>query len=408
MHDVHRLRRALWTALSLPIAAGCTSTDPVPKPQVEPSKAGPTPPPDDAKDNVEAVERVPDSRPWACEVAHWCEARAEAIALGSPNVALTNGCPATVELPEGTTSIGAGTTVGATSVTATLVHTLPPDVVIEGGKPDCCYSWTYECRGGRPLVIGEELVVARIDAAFESWSESAVGVRLPAGRDQRDQLARAWLCDALFEHASIASFARSTLELMAVGAPASLLAETHRAALDEVRHAALCFDLAAAYGAPATAPGPLPCAGPRASSRSSVARTTFVEGCVGETVAALVAKRAASACTDPVVTAVLETIADDEARHAALAWKVVQWLLRDDDGTIAAELKTVWEAVVVGGNEITDGDGRVALAEYGRLGARATRVAAQQAHVQIVGPMLDALIQQSSRARESCAGSVWA
>ena len=41
-------------------------------------------------------------------------------------------------------------------------------------------------------------------------------------------------CGLLRQHASIASFARVTLQLMALGAPASLLAETQRAAMDEV------------------------------------------------------------------------------------------------------------------------------------------------------------------------------
>ena len=50
-------------------------------------------------------------------------------------------------------------------------------------------------------------------------------------------LASAWLADALLEHASIASFAQTTLKLLALGAPSDLIADSQRAALDEVEHA---------------------------------------------------------------------------------------------------------------------------------------------------------------------------
>ena len=55
--------------------------------------------------------------------------------------------------------------------------------------------------------------------------------------------ARKWLAAALAEHASVASFSKFALELLAVGAPASLLQRAHQAALDEIRHAQLSFDV---------------------------------------------------------------------------------------------------------------------------------------------------------------------
>jgi hypothetical protein len=74
-----------------------------------------------------------------------------------------------------------------------------------------------------------------------NWGSRAVpgfasGPRLEGlTSDQRARLAAQWATDGAAEHASIASFARVTLQLMALGAPAGLLADTQRGAADEVR-----------------------------------------------------------------------------------------------------------------------------------------------------------------------------
>jgi hypothetical protein len=47
-----------------------------------------------------------------------------------------------------------------------------------------------------------------------------------------------------------------------------------------------------------------------------IAASTFLEGCVGETVAALSARAQRDAATDPEARRALSTIADDVARHA--------------------------------------------------------------------------------------------
>ena len=52
-----------------------------------------------------------------------------------------------------------------------------------------------------------------------------------------------------------------------------------------------------------------------------------VEGCVRETVGAAVAAVQAARATDPRVRAVMTQIARDEARHAALSWRVHAWAL---------------------------------------------------------------------------------
>ena len=49
------------------------------------------------------------------------------------------------------------------------------------------------------------------------------------------------------EHASVASFARHTLQLMAMGAPPTLLMGSQKAAMDEIRHAKMCYGIAQTF-----------------------------------------------------------------------------------------------------------------------------------------------------------------
>lgn len=142
----------------------------------------------------------------------------------------------------------------------------------------------------------------------------------------RAALAEGWAQLGLLEHASVAAFARFTLQLLGLGAPHALVLESNQAIFDETRHAELCFGLAAAFGSTTAGPGKLDSQGALArTSLHDVVLDTFLEGCIGETVAALEATEALSAATVPAVRQVLLKIAEDEARHAALAWRFVAW-----------------------------------------------------------------------------------
>ena len=56
-----------------------------------------------------------------------------------------------------------------------------------------------------------------------------------------------------------------------------------------------------------------------------IAIENVVEGCVRETFGALVASYQAEMATDNVIKAAMMRIAQDETRHAALAWKLAGW-----------------------------------------------------------------------------------
>lgn len=154
-----------------------------------------------------------------------------------------------------------------------------------------------------------------------------------------------WRRAAAGEHASIASFARAALELMAVGAPLDLVSRTHVAAVDEVRHTERSLAIATRIDGENPEPGALPALPPRPGDRGDVARRTLLEAAVPETLAAADARAAADRCVVDDVRAILSGIADDEARHAQLAWDIVAWANDgaggaiddiDDDDLVAA------------------------------------------------------------------------
>jgi len=188
------------------------------------------------------------------------------------------------------------------------------------------------CMIGRPFVVEGAARVAPI-ASSRSWSDDGVARALALGAtalpsSERDAVAKRMLEQARLEHASVASFARASLELIALGAPPDLLRDTARAMQDEIEHARLCFAIARAHGAGDAGPGPLDLAGalPNGVDPARIAYAVAYEGCVGETLGAAEAAEESREAADPVLREVLARIAEDEQRHAALAWRTLAWL----------------------------------------------------------------------------------
>jgi hypothetical protein len=201
------------------------------------------------------------------------------------------------------------------------------------GEGQCCYQVrdVLCTSGGRPFIVDRIACVApALTGASSDWCSGSLAPDTASLSPlARAALARAWTADALAEHASIASFARASLALLAAGAPAELLAATHAAAVDEVRHARACFALASAYAGELASPGRFPVDGELRVSAGLVdlALATLDEGCIGETIAAVLAAERAARATDPVVRRALAAIAADEARHAELAWRTLAWVI---------------------------------------------------------------------------------
>lgn len=187
---------------------------------------------------------------------------------------------------------------------------------------------------GRPLLVDGRAHVAPLRSSA-GWLDGSGDERKPTTLDerQRHHWARLLTVAAQDEHASIPSFARALCLLVSLGAPANLVAKTQHAIGDEIRHARLCATWAERLGAAASEPGPLPEAiAPFAGSQPGVALLddVFWGGCVGETLAAHRMQARASTAPLAELGEVMAAIADDEARHAALAFETVRWLIDRD------------------------------------------------------------------------------
>ncbi len=227
-----------------------------------------------------------------------------------------------------------------------------------GESQDCTYdgqSATWSCKGmtciiGRPLLVdGAARTAAGVTR--HDWHDPldlspprdiSTHTMTPIDGSPRDisniadpaldpatarALATHWQEIAALEHASVASFARFTLELMALAAPPDLLAAAQRAALDEVEHARLAYALASRFAGQPIGPGPLRTADlglerPLAAFVAALVQ----EGCVGETLGAAEAELLATQA-EARLAARLHEVAADETRHAALAWRTLHWLL---------------------------------------------------------------------------------
>jgi hypothetical protein len=200
----------------------------------------------------------------------------------------------------------------------------------------CCYfgAATIEddfCEG-RPFVVDGATRTASLEARSD-WAEARELDLAALTETERAALAQRWEESALFEHASVASFSRFLLELLSLGAPPDLVREAATALRDEVRHAELCFGIASALRGTAVGPGVLDTsqasdAPPRGAEEIVYAAAR--EGCIGETLSALVAQAALEAATDPGVRLALSEIVADELRHAELAWRFVAWACAND------------------------------------------------------------------------------
>jgi len=254
-------------------------------------------------------------------------------------------------------------------------------------------EWACDFGGdcGRPLRIDGHSEMAE-ETARGDW-RAAIGVLQVPEAGVCEALARHWSWIARAEHASVGSFARFILQLLAVGAPASLVSDAQRALADEVEHARVCFALASAYAGREVGPGPLPAAcGALAVDMAEVVRAVIEEACVGETLAALEVAEAAARAEDPAVRGLLRRIADDEARHAALGWRFVDWTLGQDAALRARA--GAWFAAAARAAEARAGEwaGDVALRRFGVVdpGLRAALVRGGLAAV--VQPCAEALV----------------
>jgi hypothetical protein len=176
-----------------------------------------------------------------------------------------------------------------------------------------------------------------------AWASQSIALDVdPAAREG---LAARWRENGRTEHASVAAFARLTLDLLGLGAPPSLIAAAQRDALDEVRHAEACFALARAIDGRAVSPGAFPEAARMPSlsrvrlvALAAVAVDSLIDGAINEGVSARLAATVAQRCEVGPFRDALKTIAADEGRHAAHGWDVVEWCVAEGGAPVVRAL----------------------------------------------------------------------
>jgi hypothetical protein len=266
-----------------------------------------------------------------------------------------------------------------------------------------------QCVFGRPFLVRGTAHTAGTERRAD-WQGSVLSPAADGlSAEQRATITAAWTRMAAMEHASIAAFARFALQLLSVGAPASLIERTHEAMRDETDHAKMCFALASHYAGRPIGPGALSVRDALADMEpDAILVTTIVEACIGETVAAVEAAEALAAAQDPTVRAVLSKIAEDERRHAELAWQYVRWATSRDEGlrALAARVFAAEVAGVAAGSapsarasEEDADDARGALLAFGVVSDRLRNEIRARVLLDVVSPCAKALLAPAQGGR---------
>lgn len=270
----------------------------------------------------------------------------------------------------------------------------------------CCYTVCIGPCCGRPFLVNGEARVAGVSfGATSAWVTDAISFeedRLSLDLDSvtAQAIGHFWLRDAQMEHASAASFARFLLQLVSVGAPADLVRRAALAAADEVAHAELCFTLAARYLGVTPAPLALALDGALdARSLPAIVGEAIAEGCIGETLAALIAARQHEGARDAAAISALARIAEDEARHAELAWAFVRWAIDVGGEEVRSAARQGFaRATAFALPEDSGAADAVAWREHGRLTKDETADVVAEAMRAVVMPCARALLGIESEA----------
>jgi hypothetical protein len=212
------------------------------------------------------------------------------------------------------------------------------------------------------------------------------------------RIVAAWAQDAVMEHASIASFARFTLELLAVGAPPKLLLASQQAGRDEVQHALKCFTIASRLGGTKIGPSPLDVSGVDAArDLTAIVEATVMEGCIVETLSAVYARERAHGARDPEMRAALLKIADDEGQHAELAWQFAAWGIERGGAPVRDAARRVFEEAEVkrgsGFNPLLTGVPPALVRAYGLLDEETSTKVTMWGMLEVIAPRARQLLR---------------
>ena len=218
------------------------------------------------------------------------------------------------------------------------------------------YGEPGSCAVGRPL-----RAAISCNAPATAWPDAERGAREVAGR--------AFAADAQLECASVPAFLQLACELLAQAAPAQLVERALDAACDEIRHAQQCAELASRWSGRSVTPA-LPVFEsrpvlPGLPGLVRLAVESWSDGCISEGLAARQACVASRRTRERDAQRLQAAIARDEARHAELAWSILEYCVRAGGEPVRAALREV-ALEAQPSTQPLDG-----LEAYGRLGPRA-------------------------------------
>jgi hypothetical protein len=229
----------------------------------------------------------------------------------------------------------------------------------DGGRKICSIV-------GRPFIDADGVSIASDASTCEvsAWAATATATAAASSSMQdshhsrNQELGSEWTRRAIGEHASIASFAAFTINLMSNQAPPDLIRDSLNAAMDELNHATTSFDMASLLTGQQIEPGALPPSKLAFDKNlTALALATAREGCIAETLSALEmaveVDRAGAAVyvdvddDDDDVSVMLmrktKTIALEEGRHSALAWRTIHWVCSTDSAACDIVKRQVFE-----------------------------------------------------------------
>ena len=164
------------------------------------------------------------------------------------------------------------------------------------------------------------------------------------------------------------AFLHLAAELLAHDAPDALIERCLAAAEDEMVHARLAAALASRFLASRVCPTyPDVAARPPLAGRAGFVRLateSWLDGCLGEGMAAARAARAARLDGDCDAQSAQRAIARDEARHAELGWSILKWATEVGGDDVRDAVRGLRDVEM----DTSSTEGGAAIERYGRLG----------------------------------------
>ncbi len=168
-----------------------------------------------------------------------------------------------------------------------------------------------------------------------SWAKRVGDVALPPSRLDgytKEQIAvarAAWPMKAAEEFRSASIYAALASAATHAGLPLDLVALVASTSVDELRHAALCLEVARALGDATPIEASMDVVRSRTAKdrpRALALELLLVEVAMGETVSCALFRAGRDGTTEPLVRAALSSILRDEARHARSGWEALSAL----------------------------------------------------------------------------------